>query len=230
MTDETPLPPELVAMATRRRAGIAVFDHIVPRRTALVALNMQNAWLAEGAPFDAAGAARTVLPQVNGLAALLRDAGATIIWLQQTVMARGEPGYWATYFENFIGSEQRDEAVAALLPGGRFHALSPDADVRDGDIVLPKHRFSAFSRNPHDLDRMLRERDIDTLIVAGTATNICCESTVREAMMLDYRTFMPHDAVAAPQRDAHLAGLRSVMQVFADIRPVATIARLLRAS
>ena len=224
------MPPELVAMATRRRAGMAVFDHIVPRRTALLALNMQNAWLAEGALFDAAGAARNVLPRVNWLASLLREAGSTIIWLLQTAMPRGTPGYWATYFENFISPELRDATVAALLPGTRFHALSPDADLREGDIVLPKHRFSGFSRNPHDLDHMLRERGIDTLIVAGTATNICCESTVREAMMRDYRTFMPHDAVAAPQRDAHLAGLRSVMQVFADIRPVATITQLLRAA
>ena len=56
------------------------------------------------------------------------------------------------------------------------------------------------------------------LVVAGTATNICCESTVRDALMRDFRCFMPHDLVACPTEDGHLAGLRSVMQAFADVR------------
>jgi ureidoacrylate peracid hydrolase len=221
------LPAELVAIATRRRAGLAAFETIAPPRTALLAINMQNAWLAADAPFDTGGTALAILPNVNRLAAAVRARGGAVFWLRMTTGRPGTPLYWSTYFDNFIGADKRGPAVAALQDGAPLHALHQAADRRPGDVVLPKYRFSAFAGNPHDLDATLRERGIDTVIVAGAATNICCESTVRDAMMRDFRCFMPHDAVAAPQPDAHLAGLRSVMQVFADVRPTADLLHLM---
>jgi ureidoacrylate peracid hydrolase len=74
---------------------------------------------------------------------------------------------------------------------------------------------------------MLTARGIDTLIVTGAATNVCVESTVRDAMMLDFRVFMPHNATAALDQDAHLAGVRNVMQSFADVRPVDALLALI---
>ena len=68
---------------------------------------------------------------------------------------------------------------------------------------------------------------VGALIVTGTATNVCVESTARDAMMLDFRVFMPHDATAALDQDAHLAGVRSVMQSFADVRPVDALLALI---
>jgi len=118
--------------------------------------------------------------------------------------------------------------LAALAEGGFGQALHRDVDRAPADIVLPKFRFSAFMRNPYDLAVTLRDRGIDTVIIAGTATNICCESTARDAMMRDFRVFMPHDTVTAPDREAHLAGVRSIMQVFADVRPSADIIGLLK--
>jgi ureidoacrylate peracid hydrolase len=219
------LPPDFVASGTYRRGGLSVYGKVEPARTALLALNLQNAWLAHDAPFRLSHdeAADRVLGAVNDLAAHIRDGGGQVIWLRTTTGAPGAADYWATYFENFVGADKRQAASAALTPGGRMHTLSPDARVAPADLVLDKRRFSPFLRNDYDLEATLRARGIDAVIVVGTATNICCESTVRDAMMRDFRTYMPHDAVWAPRADGHLAGLRSVMQAFADIRPVADI-------
>ncbi|NKF22605.1 cysteine hydrolase [Solimonas marina] len=225
---EPSLPAELVDRAIYRRGTLAVYDRIVPQRTALLALDMQNVWLRPGAPFHTPNTIDTLVP-INRLARALRAKGGTVCWFQQTTGAPGTPEYWAQYFDNFVGDQYRGEAVAALTPGNALHALHDALDRAPQDLVLPKYRFSAFIRNPSDPERMLRERGIDTVIVAGTATNIGCESTVRDAMMLDFNTFMPHDATIAPYYDGHLAGMRSVMQAFADVRGVDEIVTLINA-
>lgn len=222
------LTADMIAAATRRRAGLGVFEAIDPARTALLALNMQNAWLSEDAVFDRAGRARAILPRVNRLAETLRGAGGQVFWLQHTTGRPGSATYWSGYFDHFVGAGLRAEAATALEPGQPLHALHPAVARAAGDQVLAKHRFSAFLRNPHDLEALLRARGIDTVIVAGTATNVCCESTARDAMMRDFRTFVPHDAVTAPDRDAHLGAMRSLMQVFADVRPSEELEEMLR--
>ena len=221
------LPAELIAASTYRRHGLKVWDELRPAHTALLILNMQNAWLASGAPFESADA-RATLPAITRLAGALRQGGCTVGWFQMTTGAPGTADYWTTYFDNFVGPDKRGPAAAALLAGSAMHALYPQDPVMPGDLVLPKYRFSAFAHNPHDLDALLRARSIDTVIVAGTATNVCCESTIRDAMMRDFRTFMPHDAVSAPRPDGHRAGLRSVMQAFADVRGTDELIALMR--
>ena len=220
------LTPDVIAAAVRRRGTMAVFDRITGPRTALVVIDMQNAWLMPDGPF-AAPAARDIVPGINRLAAALRAVGGHVVWIQHTTGRVGTPDYWATYFEHYVDAERRGPAAAALMPGSPYHELYAPLDVQPGDPVWRKTRFSLFTRNPIDPEAKLRAMGVDTLIVTGTATNICCESTAREAMMLDFRVFMPHDAVAAPQVDAHLAGLRSVMQNFADVRPVDEILPLM---
>jgi ureidoacrylate peracid hydrolase len=213
------LPADLVERAVYRRGRLAVFDRIVARSAALLVIDMQNAWLAPGAPFETP-AARAIVPTINRLAAALRQHGGAVFWVQHRTGRPGEPDYWAHYFENYVAADKRAAAAAALVPGHPHQALYPELDVRPEDGLLAKLRFSLFARNPADPEAVLRARGIDTVIVTGTATNMCCESTVRDAMMRDFNTFMPFDAVAAPREDAHLAGLRSVMQGFADVRGV----------
>jgi len=224
---KTTLPASFIASGTYRRDGLSVYGSVDPKQSALLVMNMQNAWLAPGAPFSPPGdtTTRGVVPTVNRLAEALRRKGGRVFWFRTTTGAAGSATYWSNYFDHFVNAANRGPAVEALIAGSRWHELSSDATVAPEDRVLDKHRFSAFARNPYDLEDLLRSQGIDTVIVAGTATNICCESTVRDAMMRDFRTYMPHDAVSAPREDGHLAGLRSVMQAFADIRPIEEILR-----
>jgi ureidoacrylate peracid hydrolase len=181
---------------------------------------MQNAWLAGGGPFRAGTPELhdVLLVPINDFARLVRARGGQVAWMRTTVGVPGTPQYWGNYYDNFIEPVKRAAAVAALTREHPMHALYPGAETTPDDWVLDKHCFNAFARNPYDLDAMLRERAVDSVVVAGTATNICCETTIRDAMTRDFRTFMPHDLVAAPTEDGHRAGLRSVMQAFADVR------------
>ena len=92
---------------------------------------------------------------------------------------------------------------------------------------MSKKRFSPFIVGSSDLHDQLKVLRVENLIVAGTATNMCSESTARDAMMLDYKVVMVEDANAARYDDDHLAGLTSFYQSFGDVRTTdATIAML----
>lgn len=220
------LPAQMISSATHRRGRMEVFEALEAPRTALLVIDMQNAWLAPGAPFETPPA-RAVIPRINRIAQALRRERGRVIWIQHTAGKAGEQGHWPLYFENFIAQDKRAAAICALTAGSPLHRLHAELAVDGDDWILPKYRFSAFLRTPYDLETMLRAQGIDTLIVTGTATNVCVESTVRDAMMLDFRVFMPHDATAALDRDAHLAGVRNVMQSFADVRPVEALLALI---
>jgi ureidoacrylate peracid hydrolase len=189
-------------------------------------IDMQRAWTRPEGPMHTP-TTRDIVPAINRLAAALRARGGRVVWVQHSNAPPGSPLYWSTYYDNFIAPARRAASLATLAPGSALHALEPSLDACEEDERLLKYRFSAFTRNPADPEAKLRAAGIDTVIVAGVATNICCESTARDAMMRDFKVFMPHDAVTASTPDQHFAGLGSVMQVFADIRPTGALLALL---
>jgi ureidoacrylate peracid hydrolase len=217
--DSPSLPRAVVERALYRRGRLAVYDTLDPRRTALLVMDMQRAWLAPGAPFETP-VARTIVPAINRLAAGLRAHGGQVVWFQHSAVPKDSPDYWAGYYEVHVAEAYRADTLAALRPGSVHHALDDSLDLQPTDWCLRKYRFSPFLRNPDNPLRRLEAAGIDTVIVVGTATNVSVESTVRDAMMLDFKTFMPHDAVVAAFPDAHAAALRSIVQLFADVRPV----------
>lgn len=224
-----PLPAELVARAVARRGRLEVFERIEPRRTALLVIDMQIAWTRPEGPMHTP-TTQDIVPAINRLAAALRAGGGQVVWVQHTNAPPDSPLYWATYYDNFIGPARRAASLRTLAPDAPLHALEPRLDVQAGDQKLLKYRFSAFTNNPSDPEAAFRRQGIDTVIVAGVATNICCESTARDAMMRDFRVFMPHDAVTAASADQHFAGLGSVMQVFADVRSADALVALIGAA
>jgi ureidoacrylate peracid hydrolase len=90
-----------------------------------------------------------------------------------------------------------------------YWQLWPELDVRAEDAVIDKVRFSAFTPGASGLDALLRGLGIDTVIVSGTLTNCCCESTARDAMQLNYRVLIAADANAALSDAEHAATCRS---------------------
>ena len=91
-------------------------------------------------------------------------------------------------------------------------------DVRDGDIDVVKKRSSALTPGSSDLQAILRDHGRDTLIITGTLSNVCCESTARDAMLLNFKTIFVADANAARFDEDHLVGLTSFWQSFGDVR------------
>ena len=93
--------------------------------------------------------------------------------------------------------------------------------------MVEKHRFSGFTPGTSELDAHLKARGIDTLIISGTLTNCCCESTARDAMQLNYKVIMACDACAALTDEAHAGTLDSMALIFADLGSVAELEDML---
>ena len=89
----------------------------------------------------------------------------------------------------------------------------PEIAIESKDVVLPKKRYSAFLDT--DLDGMLRSKGIQELIISGVMTNLCCETTARDAFMRDYRVFFLIDGTATGSDDLHLAALKNLGYGFA---------------
>jgi nicotinamidase-related amidase len=206
--------------AIERGAALNDFAELEPGRTALVVVDMQAAFLAAdqvfGNPY-----ARDIVPRVNTLAAAMRAIGAPVIWTRQTHVATGPyaPPDWQ------YDTELPDVArgVAALQAGASGRRIFASMDVGDGDVVIDKHRYGAFSCPAGRLPRALEALGIQMLVIAGTLTNVCCESTAREAYMAGYKVIVVADATAAVTDAEHNAALLSLRLNFADVRRTAEV-------
>jgi len=214
--------PSWAFEAGRARGGFSTVD---PRATALVVVDLQNLFMVPGQALANAHA-RDIVPNVNALARALRAAGGTVAFLRHTVS--DEPRYRLTEWQARMVPRNADGGFE-LQAGSYGHALFDQLDVRAGDLVVNKHRYSAFLPNSSDLDTQLRARGIDTLIITGTVTNVCCESTARDGNMLGYRIVFVSDGTAALSDAEHNATLLSMATVFAEVRPTAATLELLRA-
>lgn len=118
---------------------------------------------------------------------------------------------------------------AAFADGSYGHSLWPDLEVLPQDIRVKKNRFGAFVPGSSDLHAVLQARNIDTLIITGTATNVCCESTARDAMMMNYKVIFVSDGTATYNDEEHNATLGIMLAMFADVMSTdEVVARLAR--
>jgi ureidoacrylate peracid hydrolase len=85
------------------------------------------------------------------------------------------------------------------------------------DHTVLKNRYSALIAGSSPLERELRGMGVDTILVAGTKTNVCCESTARDAMMLDFKVVLIEDCCAALSDDEHRSALENIIQQFGDV-------------
>jgi ureidoacrylate peracid hydrolase len=203
---------EIIERVIARRGRLHLFDSLEPKKTALVVIDKQNAFVAPGAPMEVP-AARAIVAPINRLAAELRKRGVTIIWISHQNAKDGRD--WSGFFDSFIAPGRRADATAALSAGSELQKLLPELVIENGDVRVTKNRYSAFIRS--DFENMLRQRGIDTLLIAGTKTNVCCECTARDAMMLDYKVVMLSDCTAALSDDEQRGTLENVIQQFGDV-------------
>ncbi len=209
--------PAYVAERVRMRRGSDfAFPTIAPNRTAVVVVDLQNGFMAPGQPAEMP-TARAIVPNVNRLVAAARAAGATVAWIQNTYDAEASMT-WSVWRGHFATGDWGQRMEDAFTPGNPGYDIYPDLDVAEDDLVIPKRRFSALVQGSSTLDTVLRQRGIDTLIIVGTATNVCCESTLRDGMMMNYKCIMVSDANATRTDEEHNATLATVMVLFGDVR------------
>ncbi|HYG27355.1 MAG TPA: cysteine hydrolase [Caulobacteraceae bacterium] len=208
-------------IATRERPH---FTSIVGPRTAHVVIDLQVGFMRSGAPFEVP-AARNIVANVNRLSKAVRAAGGLNVFMRYTIDP-DEPVPWRSYQE-LMPAEQRAMSAVVFRRGAETHGLWPDLDVQADDKVLDKTRMSCFIPGTCDLHDLLQARGIDTLIITGTLTNGCCESTARDAGQMSYRVFFIEDANAAWSVAEHEATLKNMSMAFADVRPAQEVLGLL---
>ena len=208
---EVAIRREIIERVLARRGRLHLFDRLDAKRTALLVIDMQNAFVAPGAPIEVPGA-RDIVPGINRLAVELRRRGVPVIWV-----VHENSGDWTNFFDVFVRPENRARAAQALSAGSELQKLWAELSVAPGDLKVAKNRYSALIAGASDLGTLLKQRGIDTLLIAGTKTNVCCECTARDAMMLDYKVVLLCDCTAALSDEEHLATLENVIQQFGDV-------------
>jgi ureidoacrylate peracid hydrolase len=175
---------------------------IRPAETALIVVDMQNAYASPGgyldlAGFDIAGAAPAI-EKIREATTAARAAGMPVIYFQNgwdaDYVEAGGPGSPNWHKSNALKTmRRRPELQGKLLAkGGWDYEIVQALPPQPGDIVVQKPRYSAFFNT--NLDSLLRARGIRSLVFTGIATNVCVESTLRDGFFLEYFGVVLHDA------------------------------------
>ena len=204
----------IVQRVLARRGRLHLYDALDPQRTALLVIDMQNAFVAPGAPVEVPEA-RGIVPAINRLASKLRRRGVPVVWVLHENPKDGKN--WSGFFDVFVAPEKRAQAADALAAGSEMQRPWPELNIDGDDLRVTKNRYSALISGASQLEGLLRKRGIDTLLIAGTKTNVCCECTARDAMMLDFKVVMLSDCTAALSDEEHLATLENMIQQFGDV-------------
>jgi nicotinamidase-related amidase len=178
--------------------------------SALLVVDMQRFFLDAGSPtFTCGGLA--ILPRVKSLLGAFRRASRPVIFSQHVHhpgdLDSGIMGWWWE---------------GKCLEGSPESEIHPELAPLPGEKVVPKHRYSAFYNT--DLETVLRCLKIEDIVIAGVMTNMCCESTARDAYYRDYRIFLPADGSGSINEEMHLASLLNLAFGFAYVTTCDAIA------
>ncbi len=199
-------------------------------RTAIVVVDMQNDFGAEGGMFDRAGipisAIQSVVEPTARVLAAARSARIQVVYLtmqfEPDLSDAGGPDAPNLAIHRRLGLgdsvEAPDGSRGRILIRDTWNTeILSELAPEEGDIVVPKHRFSGFFET--DLDAILKERRITSLIFTGCTTSVCVESTLRDAFFRDYRCLLLEDCCAEPiggdqLRSSHDASLLTIQTLF----------------
>ncbi len=216
---------EIADRVLQRRGRFHLFDRLEPARTALLVIDMQEAFCAPGGPAEVP-ASRGIVAPINALTAELRDLGVAVIWILHSNSRIGGRSDWDIFFDSFVAEAVREKTLDSLLAERQtvWSALA----TASSDLTILKNRYSAFIPGSSNIERVLRGMGVDTVLIAGTKTNVCCESAARDAMMLDFKVVLIEDCCAALSDDEHRAALENVIQQFGDVMTADEILARLR--
>ena len=188
---------------------------VTPSNTALLNVDMQRCFV-EDSPL-AAPDGLALVERINAFTKVCRDAGVLVVHTRGWMRPDGSNlGVMGDLVPPFIV-----ELYTEGTPGAELH---DGLEVDEGDVILNKPRYGAFHGT--DLDLILRARGIDTVIVSGIATNICCDTTAREAAQRDYHVLFLSDGTATkdmngvPAAELQRATCASLGMVFAQVLTV----------
>lgn len=200
-------PESLEAQAQRWLEKIAPFNQhqmqLNKEKAALLVIDMQRFFLDPASPTYTSGGP-AILPTLKRLIAAFRQAGRPVI-----------------YTRHVHHPDRLDAGIMEWWWEGMCIEGTPESEVHDDIAPLPKekvvlkHRYSAFHNT--DLETVLRCLKVEDLVVSGIMTNLCCESTARDAYYRDYRVFFLADGTGSINEEMHLASLLNLAFGFACV-------------
>ena len=209
------LLPEHIEKITVRDGVPHSVTSLDPADTALVVVDMQNFYMKEGAS-SYCSHAQAIVFNVNRLVDAVRRFGCPVVWLRNVTTAKSTKS-WSRHYDRMTQA-RIDIRKRELAKDGEGFKFWHEMDVRETDRKVEKTRYSAFIPGASNLENILGEYSADTLIVCGVATDVCVESTARDAMMMNYRTIIVEDACAANSIKAHEVSLNSLYLNFGDVQ------------
>lgn len=204
-------------------------EKVEPQRAALCVVDVQNDFCSPGGFMDREGQdlgpVRAMLPLLDELIHLARERDVAIIYTQASYGVAGDPYLSPSWLDRAARVNRGGAYVdyPVCREGDWGFELIKELPVLDGDreLRLEKHRYSAFVGT--ELDLLLRSRGIETVIFAGVATNVCVESTARDAFMRDYFVVVVGDCCASYTKAAHNAALQNLRTYFGEVIPLKTL-------
>jgi ureidoacrylate peracid hydrolase len=191
-------------------AALSLAERIDPKSTAVIVVDVQNDFCHSDSPLTKVGmdvtAAQEMVPNLLQLIDSARGAGATIVWVK---MVSNDNTMSAVMTEHRTRTRPNAQMICIEGTWGtEFYRVEPEA----GEPIVVKHRYSAFVDT--DLQLILRSRGIKSVILTGVATNVCVESTARDAYMRDYYVTFVDDCSAAYDQAKHDATLINMADHF----------------
>jgi len=230
VTEPAGYAPEVLARAAVTLPARPEPIRLNPAETAMIIVDMQNAYASPGGYLDIAGfdiaGCEAVIQRAAVAAAAARKAGIQVIYFQNGWDAdykeAGTPGSPNWHKSNALKTmRKRPELAGTLLAkGGWDYALVEALAPQPGDLVVPKPRYSGFFNT--NIDSLLRARGIRNIVFTGVATNVCVESSLRDAFHLEYFGIVLEDATHAAGPDfAQKAALYNIETFFGWVSTVA---------
>jgi nicotinamidase-related amidase len=178
-----------------------------PERTALLVIDMQNAFVAESAAYETPKA-RDIIPNIERLLQFAREHGQPVVWTRSDHSAP-----YGGILLNKCPAVRLDHVCWPEHPS--FDYYPQMEQPAEGEYQVIKHKYDAFFET--DLDAILRNRGVETVVITGTATNICCDTTARSAFSRDYQVAFLSDATASFDDEMHEATLKTMELLFGRV-------------
>ena len=222
------LSADVVKMIQAQRGTLHPYQRLDLRRTAHIVVDLQNGFMEPGAPVEVP-VAREIVPNVNLISAAMRAYGGRNLFLRMTVDADSRAS-WSNWFAHLHSRDSATALTQAFTRHAHYWQLWPTLEVLAADELVEKFRFGAFVPGASRLHEILQGHRIDTLIISGTLSNCCCESTARDAMQMNYKIIFVADANAALSDAAHNATLENMAFLFGDVMSTAELLACIRQS
>jgi|UniRef100_A0A7C3YRM1 ureidoacrylate peracid hydrolase len=191
---------------------------LIPKRSCLLIIDMQNDFLNPGSEIYLPEGER-IIPNIKKLLSAFRKRRLPVIY---TAHCHKDPKIDGGMTAEWWPELKAGKVLKAETKGVEIHpALRPKKE-----LVIYKNRYSAFYNT--NLEICLRGLKVTDLVITGVMTNICCESTARDAFFRDFRIFFPMDATASSEPELHLATLKNLSYAFAYVTTTKEILQQIR--